>query len=233
MDGGDKKRALSGSDRQQKYKDENKEKVKLNEMKQNFAKSKLNETDPEKAERIKEAARKRKAEQRKREKESSKENKDPETVETLDTDTTPQKKARRESGLPDIDLGCEGGAGVRMSRRSSGDLSDVSLASEDSSFLEPSPSRQYTFGVKQRKKNVAEKNKIVKDLEEEIKDLKNAQDKHDDIVTELDFKVRELEIKDVKSQQRIKELEEKLKENTDIWFAELYKHVTPFGRRDI
>lgn len=80
MDGGDKKRALSGSDRQQKYKDENKEKVKLNEMKQNFAKSKLTETDPEKAERIKEAARKRKAEQRKREKESSKENKDPETV---------------------------------------------------------------------------------------------------------------------------------------------------------
>ena len=51
-------------------------------MKQNFAKSKLNETDPEKAEKIKEAARKRKAEQRKPEKESSKENKDPETIET-------------------------------------------------------------------------------------------------------------------------------------------------------
>jgi len=64
-----KKVPLSGSERQRKYKENNKLKVELNELKQSIARSKLKETDPDKAQKVKENNRKRKAEQRRRQKE--------------------------------------------------------------------------------------------------------------------------------------------------------------------
>jgi hypothetical protein len=71
---GQKKRVLSGAERQAKYAKENKEKVALNEAKKNFQRSKLLQTDPEKAKAMREAAKIRKQAQRLREKEAIKEN---------------------------------------------------------------------------------------------------------------------------------------------------------------
>ena len=65
---GDKKRALSGAERQAKYAKANKEKVALNEAKKNFNISKLKQADPDKAKLLREAARRRKQAQRLREK---------------------------------------------------------------------------------------------------------------------------------------------------------------------
>ena len=66
------KNTLSGSERQQKYKENNKKAVELNTIKQNFARSKLKENDPEKANKLREETRKRKAAQRTRDKENKK-----------------------------------------------------------------------------------------------------------------------------------------------------------------
>merc|ERR1712129_650798 len=113
----------------------------MGEMKQQFARSKLKESDPEKAEKLKEAAKKRKAEQRKREKErdANKENNegDETTSEASGSETTQRRKSRRSEDLggPLVSLD----EGFLKDRSRSGDFSDVSLVSEDS-FVAPGPS---------------------------------------------------------------------------------------------
>ena len=57
---GEKKRAVSGAERQAKYAKENKEKVALNDAKKIFNRSKLIQTDPDKAKVMREAAKRRK-----------------------------------------------------------------------------------------------------------------------------------------------------------------------------
>ena len=103
---GDKKRALSGAERQAKYAKANKEKVALNEAKKNFNISKLKQADPDKAKLLREAARRRKQAQRLREKEATKENvaenedENPDILEadkTFDTEDTRGTKRRDRS----------------------------------------------------------------------------------------------------------------------------------------
>ena len=77
---GQRKRVLSGAERQAKYAKENKEKVALNDTKKNFHRSKLVQTDPEKAKAMREAAKLRKQAQRLREKDATKENRDTNTL---------------------------------------------------------------------------------------------------------------------------------------------------------
>ena len=71
---GEKKRAVSGAERQAKYAKENKEKVALNDAKKHCNRSKLVQNNPDNAKVLREAARRRKQAQRLREKEAKKEN---------------------------------------------------------------------------------------------------------------------------------------------------------------
>ena len=117
-----RKQALSGRERQQKYKENNKKAVELNTMKQNFARSKLKDNDPEKSNKLREEARKRKAAQRSRDKEKKK------SSENSDSDVAVTK--------------------AKSGRTYGGDLSDVTLASVDGQFLvPPTPSREYLAGI--------------------------------------------------------------------------------------
>lgn len=200
--------ALSGSERQQKYKENNKKAVELNTRKQNFARSKLKDNDPEKANKLREEARKRKAAQRSRDKENKK------SSENSDSDVATKAKSGRTSG--------------------GGDLSDVTLASDDGQFLvPPTPSRQYLAGIRIRKHNQKEKKHKMNEIVDENEMLRAAMDRHDDEIIELDFKIKDLEYREEKSKQKIIELEKQLKENTDEWFLLLYKNLTPNSRKEI
>ena len=68
MAGGQKKRALSGAERQSKYVKENKEQVALTEAKRQFERTKLLQSDSDKADAMREAARVRKRIQREKQK---------------------------------------------------------------------------------------------------------------------------------------------------------------------
>ena len=122
---------------------------------------------------------------------------------------------------------------VNGDSESGSDLSDVTLASDDAQFAVPSISRQSIVGLKRRKKLVKEKNAQIQQVMKENDELKEAQNKHDDDIIELQFKVKELEIGEERSQIKIKHLEEELNKNTDEWFLTVFKSLTPDGRREI
>ena len=68
MAGGQKKRALNGAEKQSKYVKENKEQVALTEAKRQFERTKLLQSDSDKADAMREAARVRKRIQREKQK---------------------------------------------------------------------------------------------------------------------------------------------------------------------
>ena len=204
-----KKVPLSGSERQRKYKENNKLKVELNELKQSIARSKLKETDPDKAQKVKENNRKRKAEQRRRQKELT-------TSETSESDNT----------TPCDDFS------MRRRRFVSGDSSVVTLANDDGTFAKPSPSRQYLEGVKQRKRNRKESEIRMKDIIEENDNLKRDQDKVDDTIFDLELKIADLENQLESSKHKIVELETENSKSYD-WFGTLYENMSARGRREI
>ena len=55
----------------------------------------------------------------------------------------------------------------------------------------------------------------MKQVEEENESLRKAQDKHDDELIELEFKIRDFEQREEKKNKKIEELEEKINTNTD------------------
>jgi len=225
----------SGSEKQQKYKELNEKKVELNQMKQNLACVKLKETDPVKAEAVREANRKRKAAQRERKNNENKEKREPSASQTSDSDAVSMRKSMKSDcgDLSDVSLVSENEGTPRRSRMSSGDISDVSLAGEDQYFAEPAPSRQHVLGKKMRGKNDKVKSDHVKELMNDNNILRNTQDRHDDLLTELDFRIQELEVNEDKYQKKIKDLEEQNNKNTDKWFVEVYKNLNPDCRREV
>ena len=135
---GTSKKVQSGNDRQKKFKEKNPNLVKLNQLKQSLARTKIKETNPDKAEAIKEANKKRKQKLR------NKENR------------PPNAEQSRDSGdFADVSLLSEDeGNSRRKNRRSSGDFSDVSMVTEDQGASSaPIFSRQQIAGFKLRKKN--------------------------------------------------------------------------------
>ena len=215
---GTSKKVQSGNDRQKKFKEKNPNLVKLNQLKQSLARTKIKETNPDKAEAIKEANKKRKQKQR------NKENR------------PPNAEQSRDSGdFADVSLLSEDeGNSRRKNRRSSGDFSDVSMVTEDQGASSaPIFSRQQIAGFKLRKKNDKVKGLKIEELKVQHEEMKQSQDKHDDMLAELDFKIKELEVENEKAMKRIKELEEENSRNKDKWFALVYKNLTPDGRREV
>ena len=97
------------------------------------------------------------------------------------------------------------------------------------------PSRQRIEGDKQKKKYDKEKIKTIKELIEETEAFKTTQDKHDDELVEMDFKLSET----VKELNRYKDkvmqlIEERGKAETenDDWVGKVYKNMTSAGRKD-
>ena len=98
------------------------------------------------------------------------------------------------------------------------------------------PSRQRAFGEKQKRKNNMEKNMNIKDLTEENAELRKALDKNDDQLTEMDFKLREAEIKVDELTAKVKHLEDsKEKEafENDDWIKKVYMNMSSEGRKDL
>ena len=58
----------------------------------------------------------------------------------------------------------------------------------------------------------------MKQVEEENESLRKAQDKHDDEIIELEFRIKDFEHREEKNNKKIEELEEKININTDEWF---------------
>ena len=97
------------------------------------------------------------------------------------------------------------------------------------------PSRQRVEGERLRKKNVKERNQTVKDMTDEINELRKLQDRHDDVLAELDIQLREVNIELEKSKERVKFLESE-KENdgvdNDDWVKKVYSNMSLEGRKD-
>ena len=219
---GDKKRALSGAERQAKYAKANKEKVALNEAKKNFNISKLKQADPDKAKLLREAARRRKQAQRLREKEATKENvaenedENPDILEadnTFDTEDTRGTKRRDRSLERGTDIVVLGVNNVNS----------------------PGPSRQSFEGGRQKRKNMKDKNQSIQELKKENRELINIQNRHDDELAELDIKLSETEHELIKYKDRVKELldnKEKDETENDEWISNVYKNMSSVGRKD-
>ena len=182
----DNRKVATGAERQLKYKENNEAKVKLNQLKQNIARATLKESNPSKAEAVREANKRRKAAQRRKKKEL-KENKENET------------------SSPNI----------------------------NNSKNDETPSRQSMIGRKLRKKDAKKKQIKLDEVLAENAELKRVQNRHDDLVTELDFKITELKLQEEKSEQTIKKLEAEKLENKDKWFGQLYKNIKPESKRDV
>ena len=79
------------------------------------------------------------------------------------------------------------------------------------------------------KEHIDKMNKV--DIENES--LRKTQDKHDDEIIELEFKIKEFEHREEKHIKRIEELVETINTNTDEWFLLPYKNLTSQGKREI
>ena len=224
------KSPLSVRARWSNYKEKNPKKVELNELKQNIRRNELKENDPEYAEVVREAARKRKAAERARKK-AAKDNPEPSDNES---DEVSRKSRRKDKNNDDSDTNQNDVSQVsddnggfktpRRNRMSSGEFSS------DSSVT---PSRQYITGLKNRKKNDMKQKRSLQDLIDENDDLKKAQEKHDDILAELDFKIMELEASEERLKQKIEKLEELNNKNNDSWFKLVYKNLNADGKRHV
>ena len=141
----DNRKVATGAERQLKYKENNEAKVKLNQLKQNIARATLKETNPSKAEAVREANKRRKAGQRRKKKEL-KENK------------------KNETSSPNI----------------------------NNSKNDETPSRQNIIDRKLRKKDTKKKQINLDEVLAEHSELKRVQNRHDDLVIELDFQSRSI-----------------------------------------
>ena len=99
----------------------------------------------------------------------------------------------------------------------------------------PGSSRQRTQGEKQRKKNCKHKNQSIKEMTNEISNLKKLQDKHDDELAELDIKLREIHVELERSEARVKLLESEKETDAfdnDDWLPKVYANMSTEGKRD-
>jgi hypothetical protein len=213
--------SLTGAERQKKYKENNQKKVELNQLKQNIRRQNL-KYDADKAAEAREAGKKRKAEYRARKKalDENKENNMDLSDVTLASDDT-------DTNQNDTSNASDHNSSFKTPKR----RRDIS---SDSSFLssneKATPSRQHAIGQQIRKKNYKLNSQKYEDLVDENNDLKAAQDKHDDILVELDLRIRELEATEEKLENRIRELENE-KEKNDEWLCEVYKNLTADGKK--
>ena len=138
---GQKKRALSGAERQEKYVRENKLKSDLTQAKRQFERYKLLQTETDEAKAMREAARLRKQKQRARKKQAS------EQENVQDTNDKDENETRI------------------TKRRDRSVESTVVLGTQNANTGEAS--RQHIEGVRQKRKNVRVKNKTIKELKEE------------------------------------------------------------------
>ena len=226
------KSPLSVRARWSNYKEKNPKKVELNELKQNIRRNKLKENDPEYAEVVREAARKRKAAERARKK-ATKDNPEPSDNESDEVSRKSRRKDKNndesdsDTNQNDVSQVSDDNGGFKTPKRnrmSSGEFSS------DSSVT---PSRQYITGLKNRKKNDMKQKRSLQDLIDENDDLKKAQEKHDDILAELDFKIMELEASEERLKQKIEKLEELNNKNNDSWFKLVYKNLNADGKRHV
>ncbi len=184
--------------------------------------------DDDKAAAAREAGKKRKAEYRARKKalDENKENNMDLSDVTLASDDDTDTNQNDASNVSDLNSSFK--TPKRRSQISSGEISS------DSSFLssteKATPSRQHAIGQKIRKKNNKLNSKKYEDLVAENNDLKVAQDKHDDMLLELDLRIKELEATEEKLENRIRELENE-KETNDEWLCEVYKNLTADGKK--
>ena len=226
------KSPLSVQTKWSNYKEKNPKKVELNELKQNIRRNKLKENDPEYAEVVREAARKRKAAERARKK-ATKDNPEPSDNESDEVSRKSRRKDKNndesdsDTNQNDVSQVSDDNGGFKTPKRnrmSSGEFSS------DSSVT---PSRQYITGLKNRKKNDMKQKRSLQDLIDENDDLKKAQEKHDDILAELDFKIMELEASEERLKQKIEKLEELNNKNNDSWFKLVYKNLNADGKRHV
>ena len=226
------KSPLSVQTKWSNYKEKNPKKVELNELKQNIRRNKLKENDPEYAEVVREAARKRKAAERARKK-AAKDNPEPSDNESDEVSRKSRRKDKNndesdsDTNQNDVSQVSDDNGGFKTPKRnrmSSGEFSS------DSSVT---PSRQYITGLKNRKKNDMKQKRSLQDLIDENDDLKKAQEKHDDILAELDFKIMELEASEERLKQKIEKLEELNNKNNDSWFKLVYKNLNADGKRHV
>ena len=99
----------------------------------------------------------------------------------------------------------------------------------------PGSSRQRTQGEKQRKENCKHKNKSIKEMTNEISNLKKLQDKHDGELAELDIKLREIHVELERSEISVKLLESEKETNAvnnDNWLPKVYANMSTEGKRD-
>ena len=227
---------LTNSERQRRFKQNNPKSVELDQLRTISRRQEVNK-DPEKAAAVKEANRKRQAAKRARDK-AAKEN--TENIPPSDSDEATSQKCRRSSDLFDVTLASDDG---ETNQNHISNISD----DNDSSFRTPksrqrissgdlssdsSKSRQLVIGLKLRKKNDKKKNLKIDELIEENNDLKAMQDKHDGMLAEQDFKVKDLEVEVEKLKNRVKELEHK-ENNHDNWFIHVYKNLSEDGKKEI
>ena len=99
----------------------------------------------------------------------------------------------------------------------------------------PGSSRQRTLGEKQRKKNCKHKNQSIKEMTNEISNLKKLQEQHDDELAELDIKLREIHVELERSEARVKLLESEKETDAvdnDDWLPKVYANMSTEGKRD-
>ena len=217
---------MTSAERQQKCRAKNPKKAELAQLKQNIKRQNMKDTDPEKANKIKEANRKRKAAQRAKQK-ASKENVPPSN---LSNDTFANNDDEEMNQNDTMNISDDNGDFKTPKRRSRASTGDIS--SDDSSTT-PGQSRQYILGVKIRKSNDKRKNKKIEELIEENNDLRARQDKHDDELAMLDFRIKELEAVDESQKKEIENLKEEKNKNHDLWFGEIFKNLSADAKKEI
>ena len=90
----------------------------------------------------------------------------------------------------------------------------------------PGSSRQNLLGIKIRKKNNKDKNRKIEELVKENNDLKFIQDKHDDELSVLDFRIHELQAANENLKMENESLKKDKEKNDDEWFGEIYKNLS-------
>ena len=64
-------------------------------------------------------------------------------------------------------------------------------------------------------------------------ELRANQDKHDDELWALDFRIKELEAIEEKLQKEIKDLKAGNEKNPDLWFVEVYKNLSADAKKEV
>ena len=195
----------TSSERCRKYRENIKEQTKLSDIKQRVNELKKTISDPEYAKEKKEKSRLRKQKQRQKEKEV-KENSTVQSVEFIDD--------------------------AQLSEAHKVILGDSSSTSPVLNLLSNLETNRKNCNVKKlRKKTFKAKNAMIKALKVENSELKKSQNAHDDQLVEMDIKVRELELKVKKEEEKMEQFVKDNEENDD-WVNEVYKNMNSDSKRD-